>query len=141
MTVSTNRGRGGKRPVAGRPKSKGVVAKVIAEKTGSVGKDLDEAITSVLSKLDDGDYPTSAAELEGLALATLKQIMRAGPQDGPRVSAAKAVKEWADAERERDAESRGITGKKAAAQATAEAKIAAGGKFEAPPPPPGTRMQ
>ena len=74
-------------------------------------------------------------ELEALAKKAMRQVLQYSMQDAARVSAARMVRDWADAERERAAEANSVTGKKAAAQAAAQDHAAAGGKF-APPPAP-----
>lgn len=133
VAVKPKRGRGGKRPGAGRPKSKGV----LAAKKLEVAKENLDAAREILGPTTD-PVPT-LEELEALALQTLQQIMKSSPQDGPRVSAAKAVKEWVEKGRERAAEAAGMTGKKAQAQAAAEQHTASGGKFA--PPPAAHRFQ
>lgn len=78
-----------------------------------------------------------AADLLGVAYETLLDVMSHSPFPAPRVSAAKTIVEWAKEQQAAAAEAAGMTGKKAQATATAHAKIATGGKFSAPPPPPG----
>jgi len=75
--------------------------------------------------------PKSATELEGLALATLREIMLMSMMDSSRVAAAKEVLVRVAAEREAS----GANGKKQVRLAVAEARIAGGGKF-APAEPP-----
>ena len=99
---------------------------------------LRSAIEAVLPTLDDEAEPT-VEELEALAKKAVRQVLQYSLQDAARVSAARMVRDWADAERERKAEANGVTGKKAAAQAEAEAHANAGGKFA--PPPTSMRFQ
>jgi hypothetical protein len=78
-----------------------------------------------------------AADLVPEAYRTLKDIMETSPFPAPRVSAAKAIIELARAAEAEVREAAGLSSKKAQAQAAAEARVSAGGKFSAPPPPPG----
>jgi hypothetical protein len=100
---------------------------------GRAAREINDALFGNGGAPDGEPEPASASELVGLALSTLKQIMRKGPQDGPRVAAAKEVFR-------RDEAERAPGGKKAVAKEAAERRFAAGGKF-APPPPPGARLQ
>jgi hypothetical protein len=83
---------------------------------------------------DQSDEPENARSMRGLALATLRSIMKNSPQDGARVRAAVETLNRADAEEA----ARGLGGKKGAQKAAAEAAVSGGGKF-APPAAPGNR--
>jgi hypothetical protein len=74
------------------------------------------------------------------AYRALKDVMETSVFPAPRVSAAKAIIDLARAAEVEAREAMGLNGKKALAQAAAETRLATGGKFSAPPPPPGTRM-
>ena len=122
MTKSTGVGRGGPRKGAGRkpqgtpaearPKAPKPVRAASVAKGGPVGLEQVEAASA-------------------LALATLEQVMQSSPSDAARVSAARELRAWREAERE----AQGIGGKKAQAQAKAEAQAKGGGRF-APPSAP-----
>jgi len=139
-------GSGGPRPGAGRkPKPGAVLVKAapvkakaeqpeVPKKETVIPASLRSAIEAVLPTLDDEAEPT-VEELEALAKKAMRQVLQYSMQDAARVSAARMVRDWADAERERAAEANSVTGKKAAAQAAAQDHAAAGGKF-APPPAP-----
>lgn len=111
------------------------VRAVIGKKAASELREILKADAGAIPA-DEPD-PPNARSLEGLALATLRQIMRKGPQDGPRVVAAKEVLKMAAEERAAS----GLSGRKAAQQAAADRVIAGGGKFAAPAPPSTTRAQ
>lgn len=103
---------------------------------GKDGAPVRQAVPGPPPKPDEENpAPENARSLVGLALATLQQIMWRGPQDGPRVAAAREVLRRSELEAAAAGEG---TGKKAQAKANAHAKVAAGGKFAPPPPPPGS---
>lgn len=129
MTKSTGKGRGGKRPGAGR-KPKAVVAQARSPEV------IQAAVVEVERIAKSNSGPASG--LVGEAFATLRDVMAHSPFPAPRVTAARAIIELAKAERE-EAEGAAPAGKKAQAKANAHAKVAAGGKFAPPPPPPGSR--
>jgi len=92
------------------------------------------AVTSDAMAADELPLPETAESMRGVALATLRSVMKNSPSDPARVSAAKEVLARADAERELA----GMGGKKGAQKAAAEARVSSGGKFS-PPPAPGHR--
>ena len=122
MTKSTGVGRGGPRKGAGR-KPRGTPA----DARPKVPKPVRAA-----SEAPSGPVALEQVEaVSALALATLEQVMTTSPSDAARVSAARELRAWREAERE----AQGVGGKKAQAKAKAEAQAKGGGRF-APPSGP-----
>ena len=125
MSTKPKSNRGGRRPGAGRkPKSLTTQAKtpeVIAA-----------AVAHVERIAESSGGPASA--LMSRAFATLQDVMVKSPFPAPRVTAARAIIELAQAEKA-EAEAPRVGGKKAQAQARAEKHVSGGGKF-APPSAP-----
>lgn len=153
MTKSTGVGRGGARPGAGsggprpgagrKPKPPPTI-KLKPETQASAEQQINKLVSAAVT-----DAPTEAPAMTLVheAYATLADVMANCPLGAPRVAAAKAIIDIARAaearQKQAQAEATGVTGKKAAAQAVAEERMAEGSKFSAPPPPPGSfqRMQ
>jgi hypothetical protein len=130
--TGVGRGKGG-----GRPRKKVSVPAETKQRAKAEAKRLEKAAVT------DETALAPAANLVTEAYATLADVMDNCPIGGPRVAAAKAIIELARAgeaaaEKAR-AEASGMTGKKAQAQAAAEARITSGGKYSAPPPPGAVR--
>jgi hypothetical protein len=112
-------GRGGARPGAGRPR-KPSAFEIATERQADA--DSTEAGSDV-----------AASDFTGLALRALEQILRFSQNDGARVAAAKEVLSRADAE------TAAPEGKKAQAKEASDRLLSEGGRFSAPPPPPGSK--
>lgn len=136
MTKSTGVGRG---VGGGRPRKHNPAPPAEAKKRAK-----DQALVTArrLSVLvtETGSL-APAASLIHEAYATLADVMANCPIGAPRVAAARAIIDLARAAEEEaekaKAEASGQTGKKVAAKAVADQRMAEGGKFSAPPPPPG----
>ena len=129
------RGKGGGRPRKHPVQTRRVVTPEVKEAARQEAEKLAAIVTSSTAL-------EPATKLAPLAYATLVSVMEGSTFDAPRVSAAKAILQLAQAAeqeaakvKEAAAAANGVDGKKAQAKATAESKMHAENKFAAPPPP------